>query len=146
MKQQVAIITLGITNLKRSKQFYMEGFGWTPIYEDSETVMYQMNGFVLGTWLRTALEEDMSRPSLARGAAFSLAHNVASNTEVQNLLDRLAAAGGHILRNADSPPHGGLRGYVADPDDHAWEIICNPIWKADHRGWITYTPQTVSEV
>ena len=34
--------------------------------------------------------------------------------------------GGTVLREADAPPHGGLRGYVADPDGHIWEIAWNP--------------------
>jgi len=140
MKQQVAIVTLGISELARSKRFYAEGFGWTPVFEDAETALYQMNGFVLGTWCRRALEEDMCRPAAAGSAAFTLAHNVASPEEVQPLLDCLAAAGGRILRPADPPPHGGLRGYVADPDNHAWEIIWNPAWVVDDRGGVIYTP------
>lgn len=35
------------------------------------------------------------------------------------LIDRLAATGGRIIRPADAPPHGGVRGYVTDPDDPA---------------------------
>jgi hypothetical protein len=42
--------------------------------------------------------------------------------------ERLAAHDGRLLRSADAPPHGGFRGYVADPDDHAWEIAYNPAW------------------
>jgi len=38
----------------------------------------------------------------------------------------LTLAAGHMLRERDAPPNGGLRGYVADPDDHAWEIAWNP--------------------
>ena len=60
--------------------------------------------------------------------AFALAHNVATAGDVQPLIDRLADAGGTILRDGDAPPHGGYRGYVADPDDHAWEIAWNPAW------------------
>ena len=29
-------------------------------------------------------------------------------------------------------------GYVADPDDHAWEIAWNPAWKIDDRGMVTF--------
>ena len=58
---------------------------------------YQMNGLMLGTWLGSALEADMQR-SLARPGAFSLAHNVLAQRDVQPLLDRLAAHGGRLLR------------------------------------------------
>jgi predicted enzyme related to lactoylglutathione lyase len=140
MKQQIAIITLGINDLERSKRFYKEGFGWKTIFEDNETAMYQMNGFVLGTWHQGALEKDITRSNLPRGAALTLAHNVDSANKVQVVLNTLSTEGGKILRMADSPPHGGVRGYIADPDDHIWEIIWNPVWKADEKGSVTFSP------
>ena len=62
MQQQLSVITLGIADLARSRRFYCDGFGWTPVFQNEEIVFYQMNGFVLGTWLTTALERDMRRP------------------------------------------------------------------------------------
>ena len=118
MQQQLSVVTLGIADLARSRRFYCDGFGWTPVFQNAEIVFYQMNGFVLGTWLTSALEEDMRR-TLARPGAFCLAHNVATAEEVADVLDRLSQFGGRVLRPADAPPHGGVRGYVADPDDHA---------------------------
>ena len=138
MQQQISVITLGTTNLARSRRFYTEGFGWTPIFTNDEIAFYQMNGFVLGTWLRGALEADMRREGSAGPGGFALAHNVASQDQVQPLLDRLEAAGGRILRHGDAPPHGGFRGYVADPDSHAWEIAWNPAWAIDERGLVTF--------
>ena len=137
MQQQISVITLGIADIARSKRFYVEGFGWKPVFETPEIVFYQMNGLMLGTWLGAALEADMQR-GLARPGAFSLAHNVLAQREVQSLLDRLAAHGGRLLRAADAPPHGGFRGYVADPDDHAWEIAYNPAWPISSDGRVTF--------
>lgn len=138
MQQQVAVISLAIGDLARSKRFYVDGFGWTPVFENEEIVFYQMNGLVLGTWLQDRLEADMGRSGLRLPGAFALAHNVATRDLVQPLIDRLAAAGGRILRNGDAPVHGGFRGYVADPDDHAWEIAWNPAWAIDGEGRVTF--------
>lgn len=140
MKQQVAIITLGITDIARSKRFYVEGFGWTPTYESHDTVLYQMNGFILSTWLQDALEEDMQHFDLERKAAITLAHNASSAEEVQPLIEHLSSSGGKILRNASSPSHGGVRGYITDPDGHAWEIIWNSAWQTDNQGWVSFKP------
>ena len=137
MQQQISVITLGVADLARSKRFYLEGFGWKPVFENPEIVFYQMNGLVLGTWLAAALESDVLRESRSPGA-FSLAHNVASQEGVQPLIDRLAQSGGRVLRSADAPPHGGFRGYVADPDDHAWEIAWNPAWPIAEDGRVTF--------
>ena len=138
MQQQISVITLGVADLDRSRRFYGEGFGWTPVFDNAEIAFYQMNGFVLGTWLKGSLEADMQRPASSGPGGFALAHNVGSQAEVQAVLDRLAAAGGRILRDGDAPPHGGFRGYVADPDDHAWEIAWNPAWAIDAAGLVTF--------
>ena len=138
MQQQISVITLAIAGLARSKRFYAEGFGWRPVFENEEIAFYQMNGLVLGTWLKPQLEADMGGRKTVTPGAFALAHNVGSEAEVQPLLDRLAAAGGTMLRRGDAPPHGGFRGYVADPDGHAWEIAHNPAWPISPEGYVTF--------
>ena len=140
MKQQLGIITLGIKDLVHSKRFYIGGFGWEAIHEDKETAMYQMNGFVLSTWLQSELEQDLTKFDLHRGGAITLAHVVNSPDKVQECLDKLSNYGGNIIRRSDSPSHGGMRGYIADPDEHIWEIIYNPVWKVDHKGAVTFSP------
>ena len=138
MQQQISVITLGIADFSRSRRFYGDGFGWAPVFANEEIAFYQMNGFILGTWLTRALEADVQRTGLARPGAFALAHNVATRHEVQPTLDRLAKFGGRPLRAGDAPPHGGFRGYVADPDEHAWEIAWNPAWPISKEGYVTF--------
>jgi catechol 2,3-dioxygenase-like lactoylglutathione lyase family enzyme len=136
--QQVSVITLGTLDLARSRRFYCEGFGWAPVFQNDEIVFYQMNGLVLGTYLRAALEIDMNRPAAAMTGAFALAHNVPRQQDVVPLMEALVAAGGAVLRPADAPSHGGFRGYVADPDGHAWEIAWNPTFSIDAEGRVTF--------
>ncbi len=138
MQHQIAVVTLGVADLDRSARFYMEGFGWSPVFRNDEIVFYQMNGFVLATFARAALEADMNRRAGDAPAAFALAHNVGAEADVAATMRRLVAAGGRLLRAADAPPHGGVRGYVADPDDHAWEIAFNPHWPIDADGRVTF--------
>lgn len=137
MQQQISVVTLGIADLPRSRHFYGTGFGWRPVFENDDIAFYQMNGFVLGTWLQVELAADSRRPASAPGNV-TLAHNVAAEDQVALLIDRLIAAGGSLLRAADAPPYGGLRGYVADPDGHLWEIAFNPAWSIDQNGRATF--------
>ncbi len=138
MQQQLSVITLGIADLPRSRRFYVDGFGWTPVFENDEIVFYQMNGFVLGTWLKGALEADSGRSGLASPGAFALAHNVATRDAVEPAIARLTAHGGALLKAAVEPPHGGFAGYVADPDGHAWEIAWNPAWPISPEGYVSF--------
>jgi len=138
VQQQISVVTIGIRERARSRRFYTEGFGWTPVFENDEIIFYQMNGLMLGTFLFPALEADMNRQGSVGPAAFSLGHNVPDKDDVEPLIERLLSAGGTILRPADAPTHGGFRGYVADPDDHAWEIAWNPAWTIDGQGHVTF--------
>jgi catechol 2,3-dioxygenase-like lactoylglutathione lyase family enzyme len=137
MSQHLSLITLSIHDLGRSCRFYGEGFGWKPVYESGEVLFFQMNGIVLGLWLHTEFSADLQRADGVSNG-FALAHNVSSVQEVDSLIARLADHGGHILRVADAPPYGGWRGYVADPDGHAWEIAWNPAWTIDEEGRVTF--------
>ncbi len=134
----VSVVTLGVFDQSRARRFYEEGFGWAPVFRNEEIVFYQLAGLVLGLFDHAALEEDMRRPGLVRPGAFALARNVRTRQEVEPLLTALAGAGGTLLRPADAPPHGGFRGYVADPDDHAWEIAWNPAWPMDEEGRVAF--------
>lgn len=138
MQQQISVITLGVADLARSRRFYADGFGWKPVLETPDIIFYQMNGLMLGTWLASSLAEDSRRKPAAGPGAFSLAHNVASQQAVQPTLDHLVKFGGTLLRPADAPPHGGFRGYVADPDGHAWEIAYNPAWPISPEDYVTF--------
>lgn len=137
MTQQIAVVTLGTDDQQAARRFYLEGFGWNPVFENAEIMFFQMNGLMLGIWDSKALAEDMQRPGTG-GGAMALAHNVPRQEDVAVLMDRLLAAGGTLLRAADAPVHGGFRGYVADPDGHAWEIAWNPAWRIDAEGRVTF--------
>jgi len=138
MQQQISVLTLGIADLARSKRFYVEGFGWTPVFENEDIVFYQMNGFVLGTWLETSLSTDTGC-KFVRPGPYAMGHNVPERDDVQPTMDLLIKAGGRLLKAPIEPPHGGFTGYVADPDDHAWEIAWNPAWAISPDGHVRFS-------
>jgi len=138
MQQQISVITLGVDDIGRSRRFYVDGFGWSPVFETDEIIFYQMNGLMLGTWIRQALDGDMNETERSGSSSYALAHNVAEQQQVAPLIEQLVAAGGTLMSAASAPPHGGFRGYVADPDGHPWEIAWNPAWTIDDDGHVTF--------
>ncbi len=137
MQHQISAVTLAVKDIARSKRFYVDGFGWKPVFENPEIVFYQMNGLMLGTWQDTSMAEDIKGP-VTKSGGFQLAHNVPTRDDVQSTLDHLARFGGDIRSEASDPPHGGRRGHIADPDGHVWEIAWNPAWKMDAQGHLTF--------
>lgn len=130
MEQRLSLVTLGVADLARSRRFYEEGLGWRASRASTEEVtFFQLGGIALALWGREALAEDARLSGSDPGGGFggvALAHNVRTRDEVDAVLARAHAAGGHILRPAEETSWGGYTGYFADPDGHLWEVAWNP--------------------
>jgi uncharacterized protein len=140
MDQRVSFITLGVSDLARSKAFY-ERLGWiaSPASQDS-IVFFDLNGVVLGLFGRKALAEDAGVPDGAAGfSAVTLACNQRSEAEVDAVMREAEAAGAVILTPAEKVFWGGYRGYFTDPDGHIWEIAHNPFAPIDAEGRVKST-------
>ncbi len=126
MKQRVSLITLGVFDYERAKSFYAT-LGWSPALEIEQTVFYQANGVVLVLWSREKLAADTGIADDGSGwRGITLAHDVASRQEVDDLLERAFTAGGTITRQPCETFYGDYAGVVRDLDGHAWEIAHNP--------------------
>lgn len=129
MEQRLSMVTLGVADLERSRHFY-EALGWKR-GDDGNTpiVFFQLNGFILGLWSRTALADEAGLALSERGfGGIALAYNVRSKEEVDKVLAEAERAGARLLRAADDTFWGGYSGYFADPDGHPWEVAWNPYW------------------
>jgi uncharacterized protein len=126
MKQSISLITLGTTNYDAAKSFYV-ALGWVPALEIEETVFFQANGVVLVLWAREKLADDSG--VVDEGASWSgitLAHNVGSRQEVDELIERAGGNGATVTREPSETFYGGYAGVFRDLDGHAWEIAFNP--------------------
>ena len=137
MKQNIHFITLGVTDLARSRAFY-KALGWRESSaSQDEIAFYQAGSLAFALFQRTALAEDANVPAAGSGfAGFTLAHNVGSEAAVLALLDEAVAAGATLVRPADKVFWGGFRGYFADPDGFLWEVCHNPFMTPDAAGAI----------
>lgn len=81
----------------------------------------------LAVWPRTSLSADTGLPLTGGGTgSFSLAHNVASEAEVDEVMQQASTAGATIVKPAGATFWGGHAGYFQDPDGHLWEVAFNP--------------------
>lgn len=129
MEQRLTLITLGVSDLKLSRAFYEQKFGWTPLPGDSdEIVFYRLNGGLqLALFPDHALAEDARVDSKGSGfKKFSLAYNTRSEKEVDEVVADLEKKGVTILKHPQKVFWGGYSSYVADPDNNVWEIAFNP--------------------
>jgi catechol 2,3-dioxygenase-like lactoylglutathione lyase family enzyme len=137
MKQRLTVITLGISDLQRARAFY-EALGWrSRAGEDDDVVFFQIGGSVLSLWDRARLAED-SGVELGSGyGGITLAHNVGSPAEVDEIIEQAARAGATIARAPGETFWGGYSGVFVDPDGYPWEVAHNPHWALDDDGNVT---------
>ena len=137
MEQRISLVTLGVADLERARRFY-ERLGWRGQVVE-ETVFFQAGGQVLVLWGRDKLAADSGVDDDGRGTfgGFTLAHNVRSTTEVDDIVERAAAAGATVTRPPAATFYGGYAGCFRDPDGHVWEIAHNPGFTLDDAGNLT---------
>jgi uncharacterized protein len=139
MEQRISILTLGVKDLARSRQFYADGLGWKPVYEDKQIVFFQAGGMIFGLFLAAELAKDFNADPASFGRApIAMGYNVHTKDEVDPLIARALTAGASLLKPAHDAVWGGYSGYFADPDGFAWEIAWNPAWKLDADGTVTF--------
>ncbi len=136
MEQRVSLVTLGVEDLARSRQFYID-LGWTPTWEDEEIVFFQTGGMIVGIWDRARLAEDSGVTDQGGWGGVTLAHNVGSPADVHTITEEARAAGGIVVREPDDTVWGGYSSVFLDPDGHPWEVAHNPSWTLGEDGSIT---------
>ncbi len=136
MEQRVSLITLGVRELRRAREFY-EALGWiTRAAPDDDVVFFQAGGMVLALWDRARLAEDSGVEDGGGWGGATLAHNVASPEEVDRVIAEAEAAGGSIPRHGAETFWGGYSGVFVDPDGYPWEVAHNPRWEILEDGSI----------
>lgn len=125
MKPHFSVITLGVDDMNRAKQFYSD-LGW-PVDEDYGVwITFGLNGGTakLGLYPNEALAGDagVHRRERSGFAGFTLSYLVRSPERVDAVLAEAERAGGKVLKPAEDAQWGGRSGYFADPDGHLWKV------------------------
>ena len=138
MDPRISFITLGVADVASSRTFY-ENLGFKASSASQESVtFFDAGGVVFALFGRAALAEDAHIDNSAPGfSGMALAHNVASEADVDAVLAEAVAKGARLLKPAQKVFWGGYSGYFADPDGHIWEVACNPFMPLDPDGRVT---------
>jgi hypothetical protein len=139
VEPRISLITFGVKDLQASLAFYRDGLHWTPSKASAgDVVFFQMNGMAFALFPRQTLADDAHVDNDGTGfSGIAVAHNVRSEAEVDQTLDRARQAGARIVKPAQKAEWGGYSGYFADPDGYLWEIAYNPFFPLDAAGNLT---------
>jgi predicted lactoylglutathione lyase len=134
MEQRLSLITLGISDLARARDFY-EALGWkTGAKEADDVVFFQAGCMVVALWGREQLAEDSAVTDGGGWGRMTLAYNTRSQEEVDQVMEEARKAGATIGREPADTFWGGYSGIFIDPDGHPWEVAYNPRWSVEEDG------------
>ncbi len=136
MDQRISLITLGVADVARARDFYA-ALGWTPGAEPEDVVFFQAGGMVVALWGRDRLAEDSCVTDPGGWGGVTLAYNARSPAEVDAVLAEAQRAGARIARPGAETFWGGYSGVFVDPDGHPWEVAHNPGWTLHEDGTVT---------
>ncbi|HOO63268.1 MAG TPA: VOC family protein [Synergistaceae bacterium] len=127
MQPRISMITLGTRNFKRAVTFY-EALGFPRREGDGEKIaFFPLNGTWLALYDREELAEDATVPPKGEGfEGITLAYNVHSKEEADQVMEEAEAAGATVVKPMQEVFWGGYSGYFKDPEGHLWEVAWNP--------------------
>ncbi|HWK66621.1 MAG TPA: VOC family protein [Rhizobiaceae bacterium] len=134
MNPRISVFTIGVDDLERSLAFYRDGLGLQTEgiigteFEHGAVAFFDLqHGVKLAIFPRASIARDAGIEQSAQSPTeFTLGHNVASEQEVDAVMDQAMAAGARLVKPAQKTFWGGYAGYFQDPDGHLWEIVFNP--------------------
>src|SRR5258707_10950981 len=108
MKPHITLLTLCVDDLERSVAFYKDGLGFATKgiigteFENGTVAFFNLqSGLKLALWPRKSLSADTGLPVKAPSAVeLSIGHNVASQQEVDAVMQQAERAGATIVKSA----------------------------------------------
>ncbi|SEH24100.1 VOC family protein [Rhizobium sp. NFR12] len=134
MKARVSVLTLGVSDLQKSVSFYRDGLGLPTEgiigqeFEHGAVAFFDLaGGLKLAVWSQRDIAHDTGLPlQPPSSTSFTIAHNVTTMKEVDEVMDTAERAGAEIVKSPVSTFYGGYAGYFRDPDGHLWDVVWNP--------------------
>lgn len=125
---RISLVTLGVSDVGRSRAFY-RALGWQTAVDMDDFAVFRTGGALLALYPIGDLSRDLGDEVPAgHPRRTSLAINVGSPEEVDEVVAQALAAGAGLLAAPENAPWGGYTAIVSDPDGHAWEVAHNPGW------------------
>jgi catechol 2,3-dioxygenase-like lactoylglutathione lyase family enzyme len=134
MEPRISMVTLGVNDLQKSYDFYSKivGFPSEKGIEGGQVAFFTLKHMLFSIYPRDLLAEDALVPSDGSGfSGITLAYNVKTRAEVDEIIEKLHQAGVKITKEPQDTFWGGYDAYFQDPDGYLWEIAWNPFVEID---------------
>ncbi|NED97842.1 glyoxalase [Phytoactinopolyspora alkaliphila] len=124
-KLKVSVIMLGVKDVARAKEFYVDGLGCEIEQDFPGFVRCSLgegsSSLALYEWEAVAQDAGVSAEGFGfRGSSFHFLTD--SREEVDEVMRTAVAAGATVVQEAAAATWGGYSGYFSDPDGHLWKV------------------------
>ena len=135
MQQNLHIITLGVSDLKKTLEFYESGLSWKKSKASKDKIaFFEMGGIVISFFSKEALAKDANLSNNGSGfSGITIAYNTKTEDEVDKVLEKVKELGAEIIKPAKKADWGGYSGYFKDIDGHIFEVAYNPHFEFDEN-------------
>ncbi|WP_264230140.1 VOC family protein [Acholeplasma laidlawii] len=136
MVNRINIICLGVKDIDASLEFYTK-LGFKTTYQKGAPIVFFSNA---GTKLELFPIENLildinesNPPMISKGGfnGITLACNMKSIKEVDDLMMLVTQFGGLVVKHPQATNWGGYSGYFKDLDGYYWEVAYGPMWQFD---------------
>ena len=143
LEPRISIITLFVSDMKRSYRFYAEGLGFpTKHKEDDQWIAFSLNGICFCLYPYSEFDKESLPRKVDQSRALNnedfpgitLAYNTRKKDEVIEVLKLAEQYGGKIEKLPEETFWGGYSGYFSDPDGHLWEVAWGENWEFNPDG------------
>jgi len=126
MINKITLITLGVKDLQKSKEFYV-GIGFSIKKDRPGMIDFEIEGTDFSIYPIGELAKDVNPdepPSIVSGfSGITLAHNPATKEDVDRIYQKVIEYGGTPQTAPKTAAYwGGYHFYFRDLDGHYWEI------------------------
>jgi catechol 2,3-dioxygenase-like lactoylglutathione lyase family enzyme len=116
------VVTLFVNDVARTKRFYQDVFGLSPIFENEDSIVFNLDNTSLNFLQRNTAPELVAPASVASpdtGSSFQFTIRVDS---VDEGCAELARRGVRLNNGPIDRPWGVRTASFSDPDGYLWEI------------------------
>lgn len=124
---RISVITLATSDQQRSCDFYRAMLACEPQRDRSGVTYFKLDGCWLALYPRAELARYCGVAPAGSGfEGITVSVNLASAQEVSTAVERARGAGAAVVREPGKVDWGGYIAWIADPDQHLWELVYNP--------------------